>query len=472
MASARKKLDEKNLKFLRELLSHSGNKHCFDCNQRGPTYVNVTIGSFVCTTCSGMLRGLTPPHRVKSISMATFTQEEIDLMSARGNEYCKKVWLGLCDGNKIPNIGHTLGGRDEQALKDYMISVYEKKSYYINPSNVDSMNGSAREVKPQQYRVSSTPNVQSPSAAYNVSNINNNNNVRNNKNNNHHQQPATALSPPKSSASADPFGSLSFVPSDSSPALPVDNFANFDNNPVFANSGVDSPLQGKMSSFDKVPPPPSEDRYAALKDLDSLMKSQLTTTESPQSAPAPTPDWGQPTWTPSFDDSPRTQENTSFEKPFNPFSSTTENGWSGATPFGGNPFKTEISWSVGNGASSNGLPVSHSLNFNQTKSPWECSNQTPNPFLTNGSVQPNGRICTNGVQPSPLLSCNAFCGMPITSLLLLRIKQTCTCVAGLNLIKLPQGGGKHVNNMAALTDVACLQNTPTLPFPALETCCS
>ena len=55
MASARKKLDEKNLKILRELLARPGNKHCFDCNQRGPTYVNVTIGSFVCTTCSGML---------------------------------------------------------------------------------------------------------------------------------------------------------------------------------------------------------------------------------------------------------------------------------------------------------------------------------------------------------------------------------------------------------------------------------
>lgn len=55
MASARKKQDEKNLKVLRELASLPNNKYCFDCNQRGPTYVNVTIGSFVCTKCSGML---------------------------------------------------------------------------------------------------------------------------------------------------------------------------------------------------------------------------------------------------------------------------------------------------------------------------------------------------------------------------------------------------------------------------------
>lgn len=33
-------------------------------------------------------RGLTPPHRVKSISMATFSTEEIDFIKSRGNEVC------------------------------------------------------------------------------------------------------------------------------------------------------------------------------------------------------------------------------------------------------------------------------------------------------------------------------------------------------------------------------------------------
>ena len=55
MASSRKKQDEKNLKTLRELGAQPQNKYCFDCNQRGPTYVDMTIGSFVCTKCSGML---------------------------------------------------------------------------------------------------------------------------------------------------------------------------------------------------------------------------------------------------------------------------------------------------------------------------------------------------------------------------------------------------------------------------------
>jgi hypothetical protein len=47
--------DEANLKLLRELSHLPANKFCFDCGQRGPNYVNVTIGSFVCMTCSGLL---------------------------------------------------------------------------------------------------------------------------------------------------------------------------------------------------------------------------------------------------------------------------------------------------------------------------------------------------------------------------------------------------------------------------------
>jgi len=54
--AVRKKQDDKYLLALRELVnSGAGNRQCFDCNQKGPTYVNMTIGSFVCTRCSGVL---------------------------------------------------------------------------------------------------------------------------------------------------------------------------------------------------------------------------------------------------------------------------------------------------------------------------------------------------------------------------------------------------------------------------------
>ena len=55
MAASKKAQEDKNLKVLRELASLPANRQCMDCNQRGPTYVNTTIWSFVCTSCSGRL---------------------------------------------------------------------------------------------------------------------------------------------------------------------------------------------------------------------------------------------------------------------------------------------------------------------------------------------------------------------------------------------------------------------------------
>lgn len=72
-------------------------------------------------------RGLTPPHRVKSISMASFTPEEILQIKSQGNDYCKGIWLGLHEGNP-PVL------KDEQSIKDYMSEKYEKKRFYLDPS--------------------------------------------------------------------------------------------------------------------------------------------------------------------------------------------------------------------------------------------------------------------------------------------------------------------------------------------------
>ena len=47
--------NDKMLKTLREIVSSGSNRQCFDCGQRGVTYVNMTVGSFVCTSCSGVL---------------------------------------------------------------------------------------------------------------------------------------------------------------------------------------------------------------------------------------------------------------------------------------------------------------------------------------------------------------------------------------------------------------------------------
>lgn len=122
------KQDDKFSLAIRDIQAgNAANKKCFDCEQRGPTYINTTIGSFVCTKCSGMLRGINPPHRIKSISMSSFSADEVEMMRSRGNSYCAAVWLGLFDA---PPVDY----KDEEKIKDFIISKYEKKRYYVEPS--------------------------------------------------------------------------------------------------------------------------------------------------------------------------------------------------------------------------------------------------------------------------------------------------------------------------------------------------
>ena len=68
-------------------------------------------------------RGITPPHRIKSISMSSFSADEVEFMRERGNAYCAKVWLGLYDGKTI--------GNDAESIKDFIMQKYEKKRYVL-----------------------------------------------------------------------------------------------------------------------------------------------------------------------------------------------------------------------------------------------------------------------------------------------------------------------------------------------------
>ena len=53
--AGRKKKEEQLLRSLRELTALPHNKKCLECQERGPTYADMTTHGFVCTSCSGYL---------------------------------------------------------------------------------------------------------------------------------------------------------------------------------------------------------------------------------------------------------------------------------------------------------------------------------------------------------------------------------------------------------------------------------
>ncbi|VVD00771.1 unnamed protein product [Leptidea sinapis] len=284
MAASRRKQDDKNLEILRELISQNGNKHCFDCNQRGPTYVNTTIGSFVCSKCSGMLRGLTPPHRVKSISMATFTPEEIEFIKVKGNDFCRRVWLGLFEGESV-------NYSDEQSVRDFMSEKYEKKLYHLDSSSKSAvvLNGNCIQNSKSKQKLGSaavaTPLVAISSRADTTGSNNNVITTAKVMPTLPIVQESHKIARPVNNLSYQSSGNASSQPSVQIPPpipdFPVDfSTANIYNSAHYNNTLNNNNL-GSPSSFTTTPAfdafncyNAQNDRYAALADLDLVFRQQ------------------------------------------------------------------------------------------------------------------------------------------------------------------------------------------------------
>ncbi|KAM3605184.1 uncharacterized protein V6R79_021889 [Siganus canaliculatus] len=421
--SAKRKQEETHLKMLREMTSLPANRKCFDCDQRGPTYVNMTVGSFVCTTCSGILRGLNPPHRVKSISMTTFTHQEIEFLQKHSNEVCKHIWLGLYDDRTsvVPDF------REPQKVKEFLQEKYEKKRWYVPPDqaravvNVQasvsgssaSSTGSTPEVQPlKTLQLNKTPLRQSPgltrsqalaAAAAAAAAA--------------HEKKFDLLSdlggdifaaPPTQTSTSANFANFAHFPSQSAPQGNSNaNFANFE---AFGNTAIPShlstsPPSKSLSSGGSVPipsmstavPVPSqkgshaEDRYAALAELDSEFGSTSSSTGSNMpgnifgpvlgSSPAQNPPV-LPSMQPSFGAVPSTNPFVAAavapEMATNPFQTN------GRAPAAASFGTGSMSMPAGFGnASSYCLPTSFSGNFQQ-----QFPGQAPVPYTQPGAYHP------------------------------------------------------------------------------------
>lgn len=120
---SRLKEDEKNERIIRGLLKLSENRRCINCNSLGPQYVCTNFWTFVCTTCSGIHREFT--HRVKSVSMAKFTSQEVSALQEGGNQRAKDVYFKEWDPqrNSFPDSSNV------ERLRDFIKHVYMDKRY-------------------------------------------------------------------------------------------------------------------------------------------------------------------------------------------------------------------------------------------------------------------------------------------------------------------------------------------------------
>ncbi|XP_042490602.1 methyl-CpG-binding domain protein 6 [Macadamia integrifolia] len=121
--ASRVKEDEKNEKIIRGLLKLPANRRCMNCNSLGPQYVCINFWTFICTTCSGIHREFT--HRVKSVSMAKFTSQEVSALQGGGNERAREIYFKEWDAQRHSQPDSS----NVERLRDFIKHVYVDRRY-------------------------------------------------------------------------------------------------------------------------------------------------------------------------------------------------------------------------------------------------------------------------------------------------------------------------------------------------------
>ncbi|KAL2335144.1 hypothetical protein Fmac_016357 [Flemingia macrophylla] len=118
-----RKEEERNEKIIRGLMKLPPNRRCINCNSLGPQYVCTNFWTFICMTCSGVHREFT--HRVKSVSMAKFTSQEVDALQNGGNQRAREIHLKNWDfqRQRLPDNSNV------DKIREFIRSVYVDGRY-------------------------------------------------------------------------------------------------------------------------------------------------------------------------------------------------------------------------------------------------------------------------------------------------------------------------------------------------------
>ncbi|ORX62893.1 Arf GTPase activating protein [Hesseltinella vesiculosa] len=238
------KQERRDAEKLTELLKRPCNKTCFDCGARSPFFVDMTILTFICARCSGLVREA--GHRIKSLSASKFSSTEVIMLDFGGNEVATKIWLHGYQQHRHDNDNDeftTMSDTDVRALM-------RKKYFDRRWLNEDLLQAHIREMQEKtagQQAVEVSPLVPSPSFA---------------------QLKSTSLTqlPPPEQSSAKPLPSLPsanlnqdllLIDLEETPASPIMPLASPAPSPSFMLMSIQPPSSSTNASVPIQPPPVS-----------------------------------------------------------------------------------------------------------------------------------------------------------------------------------------------------------------------
>ena len=123
-------------KLVESLRKNESNRKCFDCGVVGTTYASLNFGTFVCSQCAGILRGLN--YKVKPLGISIFTLKEYEILQKNGNDNAKNIWMALYDPYKHekPNP------KNYNDVKEHLIRKYKEKKFYRESKGIHFINKS------------------------------------------------------------------------------------------------------------------------------------------------------------------------------------------------------------------------------------------------------------------------------------------------------------------------------------------
>jgi Putative GTPase activating protein for Arf len=117
---------EDKVKRLAKLKCNTICPNCGTEKKFGFTTVCIKFFTFVCNECKSSHQAIS--HRCKSLTMSSWTDEEVSELERKGNDYCRRTWLK--NAPPYGTSGRPQSGSDLAVYKRFVVDVYEQKRYY------------------------------------------------------------------------------------------------------------------------------------------------------------------------------------------------------------------------------------------------------------------------------------------------------------------------------------------------------
>ncbi|KAI0705611.1 hypothetical protein C8Q76DRAFT_630669, partial [Earliella scabrosa] len=131
---------ERNQRTLMELVTQPGNDVCADCKNRNPRWASYNLGIFICVHCASIHRKIgTHISKVKSLTMDSWSKEQVEVMKANGN--IKSNAHFNPDETRHPPPTNMIDSERDSELEKYIRYKYEYKKFISRSAQVAALLG-------------------------------------------------------------------------------------------------------------------------------------------------------------------------------------------------------------------------------------------------------------------------------------------------------------------------------------------